>query len=153
MNRSAIEAFLHEPRLLTLTANRAGREPFVAPLWFEYADGRIVIWTNRSSAKVRLLQRDPAVTLLVQTESSPYKAVLIRGRSEVRSGEDHALIRRLAVHYLGEAEGSVYADNAIAGQRPGQQATILVTPTAWRAWDYAEGEGDTMPWTEDAALR
>lgn len=153
MDRAAIESLLREPRLLTLTANRAGREPFVAPVWFEYTSGRIAIWTNSPTAKTRLVQRDPAVTLLVQTESNPYKAVLIRGQATVRMGEDHALIRRLAVHYLGEDEGTVYADDAIARQRPGQQATLLVTPTAWRAWDYAEGSDDAVPWTEAAALR
>jgi PPOX class probable F420-dependent enzyme len=155
MNRAAIEAMLAEPRILVLTANRGGREPLVAPVWYEYRDGRFLIWTGAGSPKVAVLRRDPAVTLLVQHEAPPYKAVLVRGTVQLQPGRDRDLVRRLATRYLGEREGAAYADNAFAGSTDEEHATLVVTPTAWRAWDYGEsgGEGDHVPWTPDASLR
>lgn len=152
MDRAAIESFLSEPRLLVLTLNRGDDEPFVAPVWHEYRDGRFYIWTNQPTAKTRLAQRNPAATLLVQTEAAPYKAVLVRGTAEVVPFRDRDLVRRLAVRYLGETKGTAYADAALAGASDDRQGTLIITPTAWRAWDYAESNADATPWTRTEDL-
>ena len=153
MNRAAIEAFLAEPRVMLLTANRNGKEPFVAPVWYEYRDGRVFIWVGAEEAKCRLVRRNPAVTLCVQTEAFPYKVVLIRGAAEVRPGFDEALVRRITVRYLGET----FADTFIGFYTSGSEdhmATMVVTPSTWRAWDYREGlSADTVSWTPDGELR
>lgn len=155
MDRAAIESFLAEPRILVLTANRGDREPLAAPVWYEYRDRRFLIWTGLRSGKVAVLRRNPAVTLLVQSETPPYKAVLVRGTVQIQPRRDRELVRRLATRYLGEREGTAYAENAFAGSTDAEQGTLVVTPAAWRAWDYGEegGEGDSTPWTPDAALR
>jgi len=151
MNRAQIADLLAEPHIMLLTLNRGGKAPLVAPIWYIHEDGQIRMWIDAQSAKVPLLRRNPAVTLCVQREERPYKAVLIRGVAELRPGVDWELSRRIAVRYLGEADGDAYV--AQARERPGANpATLQITPTAWRAWDYAT-EGDTQPWVADADLR
>lgn len=151
MNRAQIAELLAEPHIMLLTLNRGGKEPLVAPIWYSYEHGQIRMWIDANSAKVPLLRRNPAVTLCVQQEERPYKAVLIRGVAELRPGADWELSRRIAVRYLGEAGGDAYVTQA--RERPGASPTMLnIKPTAWRAWDYAT-EGDTQAWIADADLR
>lgn len=151
MDRAAAEAFLAEPRILVFTASRGGREPLVAPVWYEYGDGVIRIWTGAESAKAKAARRHPAVTACIQTETAPYKVVLVRGTATVQVGRDEALMQRIAIRYLGEAAGNTYVDNAFAGGPAENDAILAITPTAWRAWDYAEGgEG---PWVADGEFR
>src|SRR5215204_1557002 len=154
MDRATIEAFLGGQHLLVLGINRGAREPFLAPVWFEYTGGRFLIWSDVPTAKTRLIDRNAAVTLSIHGETRPYQAVLVRGRAAVSIGRDEALIRRLARRYLGADAGDAYADAAISGDSARSQGTIEVTPTAWRAWDYGEdGNADRVAWIADGALR
>ena len=50
-----------------------------------------------------------------------------------RSPEEAAVIRRIAVRYLGEREGSAYA--ATAGERG---VVIRLEPGELRTWDFAD---------------
>ena len=152
MDRPAMEALLAERRVMLFCANRGGKEPFVTPVWYEYCDGRIFITTGLDNAKVRLVQRNPAVTLCVQREDWPYRAVLIRGRAEVHPGRDAALLRRLSHRYLGRDAGDAYADFNLVNTTESDGATLVVTPSAWRAWDYAGDWHDAGTWTADAGL-
>jgi nitroimidazol reductase NimA-like FMN-containing flavoprotein (pyridoxamine 5'-phosphate oxidase superfamily) len=154
MDRAAIEALLAEPRLLLFTANRTGGpEPFAAPVWYLFRDNRFFISTGLDNAKSLIVRRDPAVTLCVQQESWPYKAVLVRGVAAVRPGRDAALLRETSVRYLGRAPGNDYADYNLRVTTEAGSATIVVTPVAWCAWDFADGWHPEACWTPDADLR
>ncbi|MGH2588759.1 MAG: pyridoxamine 5'-phosphate oxidase family protein [Dehalococcoidia bacterium] len=153
VDRAAIEAFLAEPRLLVLTANRNGKEPYAGPVWYEYRDGRFFITTGLNNAKTRLVQRNPAVTLCIQQEAWPYKAILVRGNALVRPDRDADLLRRISVRYLGRPAGNDYADFNLAETTEEDGATIVVTPSAWCAWDYADGWHPDVIWVPDTEFR
>jgi len=153
MDRAAAEAFVAEPRIMLLATDRGGKEPFVAAVWYEYRDGRFFIWSAAATAKVTLARRNPAVTLCVQEERMPYKSVIVRGRAEVVPGLDRDLARRLGARYLGpQVSGPYLSWTESAPDASG--VTIVVTPTAWRAADYAEGrQAEHAPWVTDADFR
>lgn len=154
MDRAAIEALLAGRHIMVLAANRDGNEPLVAPLWYEYRDGRFFALIGLNSGKARLVRRNPAVTLCVQDETMPYKAVLVRGRAELRPGRDLDLHRRIHVRYLGRDVGEVVAEKMLAAIPEESAATLVVTPTAWRAWDYADNSSAAAGgWIADADLR
>ena len=49
------EAFLAEPHIGVLTIARGeGQPPLASPIWYEYADGVLVINVGRGSEKARL---------------------------------------------------------------------------------------------------
>jgi len=154
MNRAAAEAFLAEPRILLLAVNREEKEPFLVAVWHEYRDGRFLIWSAAGDAKVTLVRRNPAVTLCVQDERRPYKSVLVRGRAEVVPGLDRDLARRLVARYVDSESSGPYL-SWIDSEPEASNVTIVVTPTAWRAADYAEGResADHAPWVTDANFR
>ena len=53
--------------------------PQVSPVWFDYADGLIVINTARGRVKDKALHRHPMVALLIRDPDDPYRYLLIRG--------------------------------------------------------------------------
>ena len=153
MNRAAAEAFLAEPRILLLATDRGGKEPFLVAVWHEYRAGRFFIWSAARDAKVTLARRNPAVTLCVQDERRPYKSVIVRGRAAVVPGLDRDLARRLGARYLSPQESGPFL-NWINSEPDDSGVTIVVTPTAWRAADYAEGRhADHAPWVTDTDFR
>jgi PPOX class probable F420-dependent enzyme len=153
MDRAATEAFLAEPHIMLLATDRGGKEPFLVAVWHEYRDGRFFIWSAAGDAKVTLARRHPAVTLCVQEERRPYKSVIVRGRAEVVPGRDRDLARRLGARYLSPQEIEPYL-TWVDSTPDASGVTIVVTPTAWRAADYAEGrQADHAPWIIDADFR
>ena len=153
MDRAATEAFLAEPRILLFATNRNGKEPFVVAVWHEYRNGRFFIWSAAGDAKVALTRRNPAVTLCVQDERRPYKSVIVRGRAEVMPGLDRELTRRLGERYLGPQEREPFL-SWIDAEPDASGVVIVVTPSAWRAANYAEGrQADHAPWILDADFR
>ena len=153
MDRAAAEAFLAEPRILLLATDRGGKEPLLVAVWHEYRDGRFFIWSAAGDAKVTLARRNPAVTLCVQDERRPYKSVIVRGQAAVVLGLDRDLARRLGARYLSAKESGPFL-SWIDSEPDASGVTIVVTPTAWRAADYAEGrQADHAPWVADADFR
>jgi PPOX class probable F420-dependent enzyme len=53
--------------------------PQVSPVWFDYADGLIVINTARGRVKDKALHRHPMVALSIRDPDDPYRYLLIRG--------------------------------------------------------------------------
>jgi hypothetical protein len=58
-------------------------DPRVVPHGFLWDGERIQIFTVPKSAKVRALQRNPRVSITIDTDSYPPKALLLRGSAEL----------------------------------------------------------------------
>jgi hypothetical protein len=68
-------------------------------------------------------------------------------------GLDRDLARRLGARYLSPQETEPYL-TWVDSTPEASGVTIVVTPTAWRAADYAEGrQADHAPWILDADFR
>src|SRR5206468_8524257 len=88
---SEITAVLNHPISQELLARDLTRLAYVAkdgtpravPIGFAWNGSTIVMCTAKNAAKVRALQRNPAVALTIDTEMHPPKILLIRGRTEL----------------------------------------------------------------------
>jgi PPOX class probable F420-dependent enzyme len=89
-----------------------------APTWVDVQDGRPVLNTAEGRAWPRNLERDPRVTLTVQSMENPYEYVTIRGRVAQRTtdgADEH--IDGLAMKYLGQ--------DTYPYRQPGEQRVIV----------------------------
>ena len=59
--------------------------PRVVPMAFVWVNGRIVVCTVPTSAKVKALARRPAVAVTIDCDGLPTRALLIRGTAEVET--------------------------------------------------------------------
>jgi PPOX class probable F420-dependent enzyme len=97
---------------------RADGSPQVTPTWVDVQDGRPVLNTAEGRAWPRNLERDPRITLEVQSMENPYEYVEIRGRVAERTHEgadEH--IDQLAKKYLGVDEYPM--------RQPGEQRLVI----------------------------
>ena len=77
-------------------------EPQSHPVWFEYADGQLLISTGTDRQKYRNIRRDPRVAVSILDPDNPYHYVEVRGRVvEIESDPATAFLDRLARRYLG----------------------------------------------------
>ena len=67
MSPEDVLAFLDEERTVICATNGRRGWPHLMPLWYVVRDGRLWSWTYAKSQKVRNLERDPRVTLQVET--------------------------------------------------------------------------------------
>lgn len=139
MDDAALDRFLTEGTKLAVvsTVDARGR-PRSSPVWYEWRNGAVLIFTGRSSLKWRNLQRTPFASVCVDERESPYAAVVIDGPvEEVPEEEDplYEVALRMAVRYYGAEEGRSFAEQYRNGS-PGTVA-FRVRPEHIVSWDYA----------------
>ena len=134
MTEAERDQFLADVRVGVLAIEHPGHGPLALPIWYQWADGKVVISMSGTSLKARLLRAAGCATMTVQTETPPYRYVSVEGPVEVVSEAGDGL--SLASRYLGPEMGKWYADN-----NPSTDDTVLVylTPEKWRTCDFGKG--------------
>ena len=139
MDEARLEQFLTEGAKIAVvsTVDRSGH-PRSVPVWYEWRDGSVLIFTGRSSLKWRNLQRVPHASVCIDDREPPYACAVIDGPVEEVTEEDDPLYevaRRMATRYYGEEEGNVFAEP----YREGSAGTVVfrVRPEHIVSWDYA----------------
>jgi nitroimidazol reductase NimA-like FMN-containing flavoprotein (pyridoxamine 5'-phosphate oxidase superfamily) len=127
------DAFLTDVHVGILSIGREGKGPLALPIWYQYEDGEIIIGMGGESSKAKLLRAAGRATMTVQTETAPYKYVMVEGPVEVVHEQRDDL--EMASRYLGEEMGRWYADN-----NPSTAASVVahLTPESWITSDFAK---------------
>jgi len=122
--------------------------PRIAPSWFQWTSGELVMPTFVRAPHVRgparrlgALRARPDVAVSIDTSTTPAEVLLVRGRAEVTEVDgvdpDYAVSAR---QYLGEEAAGPYLD--LLDQPGTRMARIAVRPTWVGLLDFA---GDRLP--------
>ncbi|TDT17983.1 PPOX class probable F420-dependent enzyme [Ilumatobacter fluminis] len=104
-----LDRFLRAPRIANLAYVRKDGRTNQAPLWYGYDEGVVHFTMEANSAKHRALVRDPRVTVTVQDERPPYRAVIVDGTVTIDDlGDDTAPSMSLAERYFGKVAAAKY---------------------------------------------
>ena len=141
MSKAEREAFLAEARVGVLAVAGSGdAAPMLTPIWYSYEPGGdVVMTTDGSSAKTSRLRGAGTASLCVQTETAPYKYVVVEGPIALDDGVDPKWRRDVAHHYLGDELGDLYTD--ATAESEATAVTVRLTPTRWRTTDFAKQWG------------
>ena len=83
---------LEEPLVAILATRRPDDTMLSRPVWFEWRDGGFNVWASpNDKGKVRHIERDPRVSIVVANSDWPYKGIEVRGRGHAQPGR---LLRR-----------------------------------------------------------
>jgi PPOX class probable F420-dependent enzyme len=134
MTEAEIDALLSEPMISILGTVDAKGRPAQAPVWHAWRDGAALILTDRASRKWRNIEANPNVSLVVDTKTPPYRAVILEGAAEAYDTDYVALLREVAIHYLGERRGHAYADASTATPESG--VVVRIVPRRTISWAY-----------------
>jgi PPOX class probable F420-dependent enzyme len=120
------------PLLAVLATYRRDGSVLLSPVWHEWHEGGFQVATNGDGAKAQHLHRDPRASIVVCEQTPPYRGVEARGRAQLRTDGAAEVARRIAIRYLGEAEGAAQAE------RLADDVVIRVEPGELRAWDFTD---------------
>ena len=135
MSRSQKERFLNGRHVAVLVTIGADGRPVPTPIWYRYRDGLLYFRTETDAVKTENIRRDPRVSVCVQEERPPYKAVVVHGTAEVREEPDW-LAGELPRRYLGFVGGIGYQRTAQQEIERGPEVTLVVRPERFVTLDY-----------------
>jgi PPOX class probable F420-dependent enzyme len=123
MTPEQVDAFLRVPRMANLITLRDDGMPTAQPLWFEWADGVVRMFSGRATGKIRRLTRDKRASVAVTSGvGEPPAWVTVEGTATVETGGAD-LARRLAPLYDGEE----FAAKALARLEGDPDGLCLIT--------------------------
>jgi PPOX class probable F420-dependent enzyme len=102
---AAARAFLGEPRFAVLATVNADGSPQQTVMWYLLDDDEIVMNTERGRKKDRNLLRDSRISLCME---DGYRYITLGGSVTLEDDPvtSQADARRLALHYMGERQGT-----------------------------------------------
>ncbi len=120
--------------------------PHLAPMWFVMDDGKIVFRSFTKSQKIVNLNRDPRLSVLVETGDTyaELRGVMIRGRATLVTDPAYVLdiYGRLAARYPMVGDEPVELDPVALEQAFGRFAekntAVIVEPEKVSSWDHTK---------------
>jgi PPOX class probable F420-dependent enzyme len=130
VDRSALDDFLADKRNLVLTTSRADGRPQMSPVTGALgADGRVLISSYPTRAKVRNLQARPDCAILVLGADFDDAWVQLYGTAEVLEGEEG--VEALVAYYRAAAGEHGDWDEYRQAMRDRGKVCVAVTVTDW----------------------
>lgn len=141
MTESELLDFLRSHKTMTLVSNGPEGHPHPMPMWFAVDDdGTVRMTTFRKSQKVRNLERDPRVALLVEdgTEYAELRGAVLYGKAEI-TGDRDAIVRTLQIAsgagVPDDPEAREAAAKALA-KTADKRVLLVVKPERVVSWDH-----------------
>ncbi|MEO1057954.1 MAG: TIGR03618 family F420-dependent PPOX class oxidoreductase [Actinomycetota bacterium] len=131
-----LERFLAQRRIATLAYLRRDGRPNQAPIWYTVRDGVFYMSTVTDGVKHRALQRNPQVSLSIQDERPPYRAVIVDGIAELAPRDpDNDPTEGMAVRYFGKVAAATYDRMTEEVYARSGLTIITVVPTDVKGFD------------------
>ncbi|MBI3954156.1 MAG: PPOX class F420-dependent oxidoreductase [Chloroflexi bacterium] len=102
MTREQADAFLRESRAhaVVATINKDG-SPQLTPVWYHWDGKTLTFALQERTLKLRNLQRDPRLTVMVHAEPNGDRYVVLRGRATIHREDVQGWRRRIWGRYVG----------------------------------------------------
>lgn len=139
MTAEEIDAYLHEPHLCRIGTIGPRGDVHLVAMNYGFVDGRPAFWTYRSAQKVKNLERNPTLSLIVDSGMRYHelKGVSLSGTAELHDDDatKDAFWQSLAEHYGGHMGGST--GEAAAASMAKRTVVVLHAHTTL-SWDHAK---------------
>ena len=147
MTDAEIRAFLRAQKTIILNSIGPDGMPHPMPMWFVSDDDfAISMATFRGTQKIKNLQRDPRVSLLVESglEYAELKGVVIYGSAELSDDTDAIIATLVAASQKETAETNPESRAAMdegMKQTAAKRLLIRVKPDRIISWDHSKLQG------------
>ena len=136
MTDAELVAFFDKAQFARLGTINEDGTIHIAPIFFKYVDGQILMATQDPSRKVRNIKRDNRVSVLIDTTDVPFKGALVYGTAEL--DYEDVVRKRMAIFQrrLSREDAETYAKR-LSGK---WKCVILrITPVRIASFDYSKG--------------
>ena len=133
-----IELFLSQPLIAKFCTHNRDGSIHIAPLWFRYQNGEILLGTQEVTRKVANVKRKREATLLIDTHEPALQAVIMQGQATL--DYEDVMQKRTAIFekYMGAEEAPGLANQIAVVWQP---VIIRVKPKHITSFDYSKGFG------------
>jgi PPOX class probable F420-dependent enzyme len=135
MTEEELVAFFEKTQFARLATINEDGSVHLAPIFFRYENGQILMATQEPSRKVRNIKRDPSVSILIDTTEVPFKSILIYGAAEL--DYENVVSKRISIFEkrLCREDAETYAKR-LSGK---WKCVILrITPKRIVSFDYSK---------------
>ncbi len=139
MSDEEIRKFLAESKTITLCSNSPSGHPHAMPMWYVLDDDLAIrMTTYAKSQKVRNVERDPRVSLLVESGEvyEQLKGVVLYGTAEVVRDTERVIDTLIDANKMGERSNPEVRDMMRANAE--KRVLIRITPDRIVSWDHAK---------------
>ncbi len=136
MTDEELESFLGRALFARLGTINEDGTIHIAPVFFKYNAGQILIATQDPSRKVRNIKRNAHVTVLIDTTEVPFKGALVYGTAEL--DYEDVIRKRIGIfeRRLSHEEAETYARRLSGKWRC---VIVRITPVRIASFDYSKG--------------
>lgn len=133
-----LEPFLAQALIAKLCTHNPDGTIHIAPLWFNYVDGEVLMGTQEITQKVSNIKRDDQVTVLIDASTPVLRGVVIYGTAHLDYHDVNTKRVEIFNKYIGPEEAPKFAANLAASWTP---VIIRVKPERVITYDYSQGLG------------
>jgi len=134
MSQAEREAFLAAVHVGVLAVESVDGPPVATPVWYLYeAGGDVLISTDTSTKKYRLMQSAGRATLCAQREALPHAYVSVHGPVTIEPSTEEFRLE-MAMRYVDERFARGYVEST-AGD---DHVMVRLSPQRWYTTDYAK---------------
>jgi PPOX class probable F420-dependent enzyme len=145
MTEEELAAYLQKSQTIIICSINKDGTPHPMPMWFGVEpDGAVVMTTFTKSQKIRNIERDPRVALLVESGGAVYgslKGVVLYGKAElIRDTEQVVdILTRVSTKTLEDPDDKTRdgVRNAVRGTAP-KRTGIRIRPERVVSWDHSK---------------
>jgi len=136
LSRAQRDRFLAGRHVAVLVTIGPDGRPVPTPIWYLYRDGLLYFRTAADAIKTQNVRRDARVSVCVQDERPPYKALVVHGTADVQEAPAW-LGERLPRHYLGLIGSIGYRMAAREQVEQGPEVALVVHPERVTSVDFS----------------
>ena len=135
MSDEELLSFFEEAQFARLGTINEDGTIHIAPIFFKYDKGQILMATQDPSRKARNIRRNNNVTVLIDTTDVPFKGVLIYGTAEL--DYEDVVSKRIAIfkRRLSQEQAETYARRL---SNKWKCVIIRITPVRMASFDYSK---------------
>jgi nitroimidazol reductase NimA-like FMN-containing flavoprotein (pyridoxamine 5'-phosphate oxidase superfamily) len=140
MEESEIELFLGRSKIpLRLGTVDSKGDAMIHPVWFNYFNGKLYIFSLKNDRKVRNIRGKKTLYFSVDTDAEPHKGVKGKGRATILTGlgKTVPLTEKIVAKYLGDLNTPM-AKRMMDGVKKDTTVLVEITPLYFSTWDYSK---------------
>jgi PPOX class probable F420-dependent enzyme len=150
MSPDEIRSYLREGHTMTFVTNGPHGYPHAVAMFFVIDDDLTIRFaTYASSQKVKNIERDPKVTLLVETGTaySELRGVMLEGKAEITTDLERTVATMVEANAV---TGSPLPDleqipHDVKRKMAGKRVLVSIKPTRFVSWDHGKLPGSKTP--------
>ena len=134
--RKELDELLCEPRMARIATVSPRNVPHIVQVVyiFDPEEGSFFISTGAPSVPVPTLRRNPAMTIIVDDDAFPFRAVMAEGKPNISEplGTDHEGLKRVVDHFYEPGMWEKWVKTPSAEKT---RVRLTLVPERWKWWD------------------